>query len=203
MGVVARRSVQWNGARISAMIGAVGGLAFVVLNAWSLGETWSPVAIAIAVVWFLWVVWAIVRVPDDDQAYKPDARQMQAFWIVVGLEVVFIIGGAQLFIRVLDVPSASLPWVATVLGVHWLVFRMVFQQDVFLWLGWFTLTCGVVGLLVAFTGVAGSDVLTATAIVSGLIVGVVMLGAVGIDASRRRRALLVRQASRRPPGRST
>jgi hypothetical protein len=203
MGAVARRSVQWNGARISAMIGAVGGLAFVVLNAWSLGETWSPVAIAIAVVWFLWVVWAIVRVPDDDQAYKPDARQMQAFWIVVGLEVVFIIGGAQLFIRVLDVPSASLPWVATVLGVHWLVFRMVFQQDVFLWLGWFTLTCGVVGLLVAFTGVAGSDVLTATAIVSGLIVGVVMLGAVGIDASRRRRALLVRQASRRPPGRST
>src|SRR4051794_16891258 len=124
MGVVARRSVQWNGARISAMIGAVGGLAFVVLNAWSLGETWSPVAIAIAVVWFLWVVLAIVRVPDDDQAYKPDARQMQAFWIVVGLEVVFIIGGAQLFIRVLDVPSASLPWVATVLGVHWLVFRM-------------------------------------------------------------------------------
>lgn len=200
---MAKRSVQWNGARISPMIGAVGGLVFVVVNAWSLGDTWQPIAIAVGVLWFLWAVWAIVRVPDDDRAYRPDARQMQAFWIVVGLEVVFIIGGAQLFIRVLDVPAASLPWVATVLGIHWLVFRLVFQQDIFLWLGWFTLSLGVVGLMVVFTGVAGADVRTATAICSGLIVGAVMLGAVLIDASRRRQALLVRQASRRPPGRST
>ena len=56
----------------------------------------------------------------------------------MALEVILIIGGTQLAIRVLDIPSASLPWVATVLGVHWLVFRMVFRQEVFLWLGWFT-----------------------------------------------------------------
>ena len=128
---------------------------------------------------------------------------MQAFWIVVVLEVVFIIGGTQLFIRVLDVPSASLPWVATVLGVHWLVFRMVFQQDVFLWLGWFTLTLGVVGLMVALTGVAEENTAAAIAIASGFLVGVVMLGAVLIDARRRRAALVSRTASRRPRGRST
>jgi hypothetical protein len=202
-GGVAKRSVQWNGARVGALIGAVGGLAFVVFNAWSLGETWSPIAIAVGVLWFLWVLWAVMRVPDDDQAYRPDARQMQAFWIFVVLEVVLIIGGTQLFIRVLDVPSASLPWVATVLGVHWLVFRMVFQQDVFLWLGWFTLTLGVVGLMVALTGVAEENALAATAICSGLLVGAVMLGAVGVDARRRRQALLLRQARRRPRGRST
>ncbi len=200
---MAKRSVEWNGARVGALIGAVGGLAFVVFNAWSLGETWQPIAIAVGAVWFLWVLWAIFRVPADDEAVRPDARQMQAFWIVVVLEVVLIFAGAQLFIRVFDAPSASLPWVATVLGVHWLVFRMVFQQDVFLWLGWFTLSLGVVGLMVALTGVAAEDTLAATAICSGLIVGMVMLGAVGIDASRRRQALLVRQARRRPPGRST
>jgi hypothetical protein len=200
---VARPSVHWDGARIGAMIGAVGGLAFVVVNAWSLGDTWSPVAIVVGVVWFLWVASAVLRVPEDDQAFRPDARQMQAFWVVVALEVVLIVGGAQLFIRVFDVPSASLPWVATVLGVHWLVFRMVFQENVFLWLGWLTLSCGLVGLMVALTGVAGSDAPTVTAIVSGLFVGAVMLGTVGIDAHRRRQALLLRQASRRPRGRST
>ena len=105
--------------------------------------------------WFLWDVRAIMRVPENPDAVRPDARQMQAFWIVVALEVVLIIGGTQLAIRVLDMPSASLPWVATVLGVHWLVFRMVFRENVFLWLGCFTLACGVVGLMVALTGVAG------------------------------------------------
>ena len=156
-GAVARPSVQWNGARVGALIGAVGGVLFVVLNAWPLGEPWTNVAIGIGVAWFLWDLRAIMRVPEDPDAVRPDARQMQAFWIVVALEVILIIGGTQLAIRVLEIPSASLPWVATVLGVHWLVFRMVFRQEVFLWLGCFTLTCGVVGLMVALTGVAGSD----------------------------------------------
>jgi hypothetical protein len=197
---VARASGQWNGARVGALIGAVGGLAFILFNSWPLGDVWSNVAIVLGVIWFLWDLFAIWRVPDDPDAFRPDARQMQAFWIVVALEVLLIIGGTQLIIRVLDMPSASVPWVATVLGVHWLAFRLVFQQDVFLWLGWFTLTCGLVGLMVAFTGLGGPE---ATAIASGLVVGVVILGAVGIDARRRRRALLIQRARRRPPGRST
>jgi hypothetical protein len=185
------------------MVGAVGGLAFVLFNSWPLGDPWTNVLIGIGVLWFLWDVRAIMRVPEDPDAVRPDARQMQAFWIVVALEVVLIIGGTQLAIRGLDMPSASLPWVAIVLGVHWLVFRMVFRENVFLWLGFFTLTCGVVGLMVALTGVAGSDSLAATAITSGLLVGIVLLVAVGVDAGRRRQALLRRRASQRPPGRST
>jgi hypothetical protein len=149
---------------------------------------------------FVWAVGLILRVPDDPDAYRPDARQMQAFWIVVALEVVAIFVGSNVAIRVLDRPDASLPWVATVLGLHWLAFRLVFQEDVFLWLGWLVLACGIVGLLAALlqVGPPGSP-----AIASGLTTGVVMLGCVGIDASRRRQTLLRRQASRRPPGRST
>jgi hypothetical protein len=199
---MARRSVQWDGARIGALVGAVGGVVFVLLNTWPLGYPWDNAVRVVGVLWFLGVLWAIWRIPDDPDAVRPDARQMQAFWIVVVLEVVLILGGTQLAIRVLDLPSASLPWVATVLGVHWLVFRMVFREDVFLWLGWFTLTCGLVGLLVALTGVAGADALAATAICSGLLIGVIMLGAVGIDAGRRRQRLLIHQARRRPPGRN-
>ena len=195
--------MQWDGARVGALIGAVGGLAFVLFNSWPLGDPWTNVAIGIGVLWFLWDVRAIMRVPENPDAVRPDARQMQAFWIVVALEGILIIGGTQLAIRVLDIPSASLPWVAIVLGVHWLVFWMVFRQEVFLWLGCFTLSCGVVGLLVALTGVAGTDDLAATAIASGLIVGAVMLVAVGIDAGRRRESVIMRRARPRPPGRST
>ena len=146
--------MRWDGARVGALVGAVGGLLFVLLNAWPLGDPWANTVRVIGGLWFLGVLWAIWRVPDDPDAVRPGARQMQAFWIVVAIEVVLIIGGTQVAIRVLDLPSASLPWVSTVLGVHWLVFRMVFREDVFLWLGWFTLTCGLVGLLVALTGVA-------------------------------------------------
>jgi hypothetical protein len=87
--------------------------------------------------------------------------------------------------------------------VHWLVFRMVFRENVFLWLGCFTLACGVVGLMVALTGVAGEDTLAATTITSGLLVGAVLLVAVGVDAGRRRQALLRRRPNQQPRGRST
>ena len=195
--------VQWNGARVGALIGAVGGLAFLLVSSWPIPEPYRSVITVAVVVWFLWVLWEVWRVPNDPDAVRPDARQMRTFWIVVAIEVVLIFGGAQLFIRVLDNPSASLPWVATVLGVHWLVFRAVFREDVFLWLGFLTLACGLTGLMVALTGVAEENTAAATALSSGFILGVVMLGAVLIDARRRRAQLVSRLASRRPDGRST
>lgn len=203
MGSVARGAVQWNGARVGALIGAVGGLAFLMINSWPIPEPYRSVVTVAVVVWFLWVAWEIIRVPNDPDAVRPDARQMRTFWIVVAVEVVLVFGGAQLFIRVLDNPSASLPWVTTVLGVHWLVFRAVFREDVFLWLGCLTLACGLTGLLVALTGVAEENTAAATAICSGFIVGLVMLGAVLVDARRRQAQLVSRPASQRPRGRST
>ena len=200
MGGVAR--VQWNGARVGALIGAVGGLAFLMVNSWPFPEPYRSVITVAVVVWFLWVLWEVWRVPNDPDAVRPDARQMRTFWIVVAVEVVLMVAGAQLFIRVLDNPTASLPWIATVLGVHWLVFRALFQEDVFLWLGCLTLACGLTGLLVALTGVAEENTAAATAIASGFIVGVVMLGAVLIDARRRHAELVSRPASRPPRGRS-
>ena len=200
MRVVAR--VEWNGVRVGGLIGAVGGLAFLMVNSWPFPEPYRSVITVAVVVWFLWVLWEVWRVPNDPDAVRPDARQMRTFWIVVAIEVVLIVGGAQFFIRVLDNPSASLPWIATVLGVHWLVFRAVFHEDVFLWLGCLTLACGLTGLLVALTGVAEENTAAATAIASGFIVGVVMLGAVLIDARRRHAELVSRPASRPPRGRS-
>lgn len=176
-----------NPARVGALIGAVGGILFVEINAGAVPQPWPAYIRGAGAVAFLLVVWLVLRVPDDPNALRPEPRQLQAFWITVALEVVAIVGGAQLFVRVFDRPDATLPWVAIVLGVHWLVFHVVFTQDVFVWLGWLTLACGVVGMVVALTR-AGSP--ESVAIVSGVLTGVVMLGCVGVDASRTRRSLL-------------
>ena len=192
----------WDGARVGSLVGAVGGLAFVLFNTWPLAVPWPTVVIAVGVVWFLLVLRAVWRVPPDPDGYRPDSRQMQAFWIIVALEVVAILAGTNLAIRVLDRPDLSLPWVATVLGLHWLAFRRVFQREAFLYLGLLTLTCGVTGLLIAATGIAGEYALETSAISCGLLVGAVMLWCVGLDATRRRRAILS-GASRRPRGRSS
>ena len=179
-----------NGASIGALVGAVGGLLFVVINAGPLGSPWTAPVIVLGVLAFAFVVWDILRVPEDPDLVQPDSRQLQAFGITVGLEVLAIVGGAQLLIRVADKPEASLPWVAVVLGVHWLVFHRVFGREIFVWLGWLTLGCGVTGLMVALTDVGEPWTVP---LISGVLTGAVMLGCVGVDASRRRRELLSRR----------
>ena len=71
--------------------------------------------------------------------------------------------------------------------MQWRVFRGGCTEDVLVGLGWLTLACGVVGMVVALTRAGPPE---SVAIVSGVLTGVVMLGCVGVDASRTRRALL-------------
>lgn len=188
-----------SGATVGAVVGTVGALLFGVVNAFVLESPYPWYVIGAAVLAFALVLWLVLRVPPDPDAYRPDPRQLQAFWIVVALEVLAIIGGTQLAIRVINRPDLSLPWVAIVLGLHWLAFRLVFQQTVFLWLGWFTTTLGLLGAMIALTA-TGPPV--SVPIVSGLFVGLVMFGCIGIDAYRRRQVLVSRKATPRRPGRS-
>ncbi len=176
-----------NGAKVGALIGLVGGIVFVVINGFLLPSPWSQVVIGVAVVVALLAVRTVLRTRADPQAYRPDERQMQAFWITIGLEVVAIVGGGLVINTVLQAPQASLPWISLVLGVHWLVFHRVFAQDVFLWLGWFTVTCGLVGMIAAVTQVGPPE---SPRVVSGLLTGLVMIGTVAVDARRRRQRIL-------------
>jgi MFS family permease len=176
-----------NGARVGALIGLVGGLLFVVVNGFVLPTPWSGVVIGIALLVALLATRTVLRTAPDPEAYRPDSRQMQAFWITIGLEVAALVGGGLVLNQVLHVPEASLPWVSLVLGLHWLVFKTVFQQDVFLWLGWFTLTLGIVGMIAALSKIGPPE---SPVVVSGLLTGLVMIGAVAVDGRRRRQRRL-------------
>lgn len=176
-----------NGARVGPLIGLVGGVVFVVVNGFVLPTPWSGVVIGIALVVALLATRTVLRAPSDPGAYRPDSRQMQAFWITIALEVAALLGGGLVINSVLHLPEASLPWVSLVLGVHWLVFKTVFQQDVFLWLGWFTLTLGIVGMIAALSKIGPQE---SPVVVSGLLTGLVMIGAVAVDGRRRRQRRL-------------
>jgi len=175
------------GAKVGALIGLVGGLVFVLVNVFVLPAPWPTVIIAAAVVVALLALRTVLRTGPVLGEFRPDRRQMQAFWITVGLEVVALVGGGFVINSVLNTPAASLPWICLVLGVHWLVFKTVFQQDVFLWLGWFTLTLGVIGMVAALTQIGPPE---SPIVVSGLLTGLVMIGTVAFDARRRRQRSL-------------
>jgi hypothetical protein len=179
-----------NGSKVGALVGAVGGLLFVLLNANVLPSPWSAVVVVVGVLLFVLIVRLVLRTPPDPAAYRPVERQMQALWITIGLEVVALVGGAFVLVTVLDAPAAALPWISLVLGVHWLVFYRVFVQDVFLWLGWLVGMCGVVGLMAALAKVGAEQ---APTVVGGLLPGAIMLGAVALDARRRRQTGLGRR----------
>jgi hypothetical protein len=176
-----------NGARVGALVGLVGGLLFVVVNGFVLPTPWSGVVMGLALLVALLATRTVLRTAPDPEAYRPDSRQMQAFWITIALEVAALVGGGLVLNQVLHVPEASLPWISLVLGVHWLVFKTVFQQDVFLWLGWFTLTLGIVGMIAALSRIGPPE---SPVVVSGLLTGLVMIGAVAVDARRRRQRRL-------------
>ena len=172
-----------NGARVGALIGLAAGVVLVAVTGFVLPTPWSGVVIGVAVAVALLATRTVLRTPADATAYRPDARQMQAFWITIALEVAALVGGGLVINEGLHLPEASLPWLSLVLGVHWLVVKAVFQQDVFLWLGWFTLTLGVVGMIAALGRVGPPE---SPVVVSGLLTGLVMIGAVAVDARRRR-----------------
>jgi hypothetical protein len=107
-----------HGARAGALIGAVGGLVFVLVNAGAAGGPWPGI------------------------------------------------------LRVLGVENATLPWVAIVLGVHFLGFEKVFPAAGFLSLGVVLTVLGVVGLVLAVRQ-ADRDLVT---VVAGVASGFVLLG---------------------------
>jgi hypothetical protein len=172
-----------NASTVGSLIGLVGGMVFVAVNGTVLPSPWSGVLIGAAALVFLLALRTLRRTPPDPDAYRPDERQMQALWITIGLEVAFLLGGGLVINTVLQAPRASLPWVSLILGLHWLVFHRVFGQPVFLWLGWFTVTCGVTGMVAAVTQIGPPE---APVVVSGVLTGLVMLGCVSVDARHRR-----------------
>lgn len=154
---------------LGSLVGAVAGLAFVLLNAGAVPATrvWQVLAVvaALVIAWFV-----VLRGPRVTQA-APDRAAVRTYGFAVTAMLVAIPVGASLLTNVLDRPHAVVVWVVLVVGAHFLPFARAFALPVFRILALSLLTVAVVGAVptlasdsataAGWTGVAAGFVLQA------------------------------------------
>ncbi|MFD0558999.1 hypothetical protein FB566_4955 [Stackebrandtia endophytica] len=163
---------------LGTLIGASFGAVFVFANAGEPLPSGVTLALRIlAAVSLLVVIVAAVMARGRSGAAADDAAVGSLFggkyWLIVVIEVVAIIGGAQL-LRVFDAPEqTTIAWVAFVVGVHFIPLARVWREPSILVPAYGLTVLGLVGFILAFTA-AGAW----TPIVSGVGSGVLFLGGV-------------------------
>jgi hypothetical protein len=164
-----------------SLIGAIGGVLFVEINAGSLpGPAVWPVRI-LGIVAFAVVVWYAVLRTRSRPASVPEASQraIRTYWICVVAEVAAIPLGASVLNSVLHRPELVLPWVVFVVGVHFGPFGRAFGLPVLFAL---SVALVVVALLGGSWTLLGGGALAAGA--TGVVAGFTMLGFSAAGARR-------------------
>jgi hypothetical protein len=92
----------------------------------------------------------------------------RTYWIVVAVEVVLLFVGAFL-LQTLALPVFVAPWIAFIVGVHFLMFGRFFQRS-FYWVGGAIVVAGIVGFALGIVGLGANAVVAVT----GLVVAAVL-----------------------------
>ena len=172
------RARPLSGAKIGSLIGCVGGLAFYLVNAGPLPGAWPVLMRVLGVLLFVGIVALVLRARVIGRGVEPSQRQLRAYGGTVIAEVVAIIVGSRLLVTLTGEPGVGLPWVAIVLGIHFVVFAPIFREPVFAWFGVPIALCGVVGLVLVLSGTSPATI----GVVAGILPGTIMFGAVAWSA---------------------
>jgi hypothetical protein len=149
------------------------GMIFVLVNTGGLPATVAWTLRGLAILAFAGLV--VVATTGRGREPSPPGSGItfgRRYGMVVIAEVIAIIAGLAVLNRVFDAPEASVAWIALVVGVHFVALARVWQAPHITWLGVALSALGVAGLAMAAFG--ASD--TATATVSGVGSGIVLLG---------------------------
>jgi hypothetical protein len=167
-----------SGERIGSLIGAVGGLVFILVNAGGLPGPAPLIVRVLGVAAFALVVWyAVLRPrPGGAEARPPTPRAMRVYWLCVGAMALAIPLGAAALNNALDAPELTVCWVVLVVGAHFLPFARTFEAPVFAPLAWTLIGLAVVGG--ALTLALDARVAAWTAVLAGVaLLAFVVLGA--------------------------
>jgi hypothetical protein len=181
--------------KLGLLIGAVLGLVFVLVNAATLPTGIATAVRGLGAVAFLLVLLVAIRRPSRPAA--PGRAGGMGFgtgyWLVVGAEVIAIVVGVRLVTGPLDAPDAGVAWVALVVGLHFVALAVVWAQPSFHWLGGSIAGCGLLGLVLGFTGSPTAAVHTVGGILPGaLLLGFALWGVLSsTESSRVRRGATV------------
>lgn len=159
---------------VGSLIGASFGMVYVFVNSGSLPTPVRWVAWLLAAGAFVAVVIAAVGLARRTPAVED--REVgrgfpKSYWLVVAIEAVALIGGAQLLSGPLDLPEAGVAWVSVVVGVHFIPLAVIFRQPFFHWLGAAIAGCGAVGIVLALLGSGALPI----DLVAGIVPGALLL----------------------------
>lgn len=160
-----------SGPRTGALLAATAGTAFVLVNAGALDDAAASVVRAVGVLVGIAVTFRVLTRPEPaEQPPSPTTAAWRVYWAMVVLEVVLLLGGTRLLVAH-GRDELATPWVALVVGLHFLPFARAFGTPLFAWLGGAMIGLGVGGGVLALA--VGS---AAGAVVAGVLSGVVLLG---------------------------
>ncbi|MEU8512020.1 hypothetical protein AB0C76_10575 [Kitasatospora sp. NPDC048722] len=156
-----------NRVRATRLIGSSFGLVFVQANAGALPD---PVAIplrVLAVAAFL-VLGVFNRRPaPEETTAAPTPGFGGRYWLVVAAEVVGIAVGLAVINKALHTPTATVGWIAFVVGVHFFGLATAWSRPQLRVLGGSMAACGAAGMTLAFLGAPAAAVSTVAGILPG------------------------------------
>lgn len=174
-----------SGARLGALVAAVGGLSFVLANAGGLPGPWSWVVQGLGAALFGLTLGRLRRPDVFPAGPRPSAQAWRVYGLSVGLMVLSFPLGAWALRRA-GLEEAMVLWVIFVVGLHFWPFARAFGAPVFRPLAWSLAAVALVGLGAALAGwawaPAGAAVLAGSLLLSfsGGWLGQAHAGAAGV-----------------------
>lgn len=150
-----------NGRILGSLIGAIGGVVFVLVNAAELpAATLLRLAGIVAGIALLVANVLVIRRGSTSTDTPPEPSAIRTYWFCVAGEVAAIPAGAAV-LRSLDHPELMRVWVVMVLGVHFLPFARAFGAPLFVWLGGALMALALVGGALSLAGTNQAELWTA------------------------------------------
>ncbi|KRF16789.1 hypothetical protein ASG90_11135 [Nocardioides sp. Soil797] len=137
-----------NERQVGGLIGAIGGLSFVLANAGALS---APLVWRVLGVTAFVIVLGVLFTRPGARPPTPSSKALRTYWLCVLGEVLAIPAGAAL-LRALDHPQLTPGWVVLVVGVHFVPFAAAFRVPMFRTLGLVLIGVALIGMIGTLAG---------------------------------------------------
>lgn len=164
------------GVAAGSLVGVVFGLVFIEVNSGGLPGSWPLVVrvagAVIAAVLLAGIVW-VARKGEVEDKVPAGGYLGRRYWNIVGLEGLALFGGLVVINGVFKHPEFAVPWIALVVGVHFVFLGQAWKIALHRWLGIVQTALGLAGFVLAATGAS----LATVNLVAGVLSGVALYGA--------------------------
>jgi hypothetical protein len=154
-----------------SLVAVVFGLVFIEVNSGGLPGSWPLVVriagAVLAAVLLAGLVW-VARKGEVEETVVSGGFMGRRYWNIVGLEGLALFGGLVVINAALGKPEFAVPWIALVVGVHFVFLGQAWQIDLYKWLGYVQSALGLAGFALAATGAALSTVNLVAGVLSGV-----------------------------------